>query len=179
MRTIYFAVVIALILSGCASPRYQTLYRYDPPADAVGRACLARCEPKLAECKADCKTAYEACVKRVGPEIDARYDEALRRFDDEYRRYRQEWINFNFHYSFGWGHFSPGYGFYDPWHDPFFHQPTPPNPPSREQIQARVHKEKCPADCGCQQPYDACFLTCGGKKIPETKCIANCPQGKP
>lgn len=178
MRTSLFALAIAILLSGCANPRYQTLYRYEPPADNEGRACLARCEPKLAACNAECKTTYEACVIRVAPEIEARYDEALKRYNIEFNHYRQELLNYELHRSISWGYYSP----YDPffaWPAPFYFQPIPPHPPSREQIQARVHQEKCPSDCGCQQTYDACFLSCGGQKIPETKCIAHCPEGKP
>ena len=179
MRSSLFALAIALFLSGCASPRYQMLYRYEPPTDAEGRACLAQCEPKLAECKANCKTTYDACVKRVEPEIDVRYDEALKRYEVEFAHYRREWLNYELHQSYGWGYYPPGYGAYYPWPAPFYYQPIPPHKPSREQIQTRVHREKCPSDCGCQQIYDACFLSCGGKMIPETKCIANCPQDKP
>lgn len=183
MRIYYFSLAVAILLAGCASPRYQTAYRYEAPSDAAGRACLARCEPQLAVCKADCKIHYDACVKRVEPEIAVRFDEALKQYDFEYRRYQQDLLNFNWHYSFGWGYYGHGhgygYGMFYPWHDPFFYQPSPPNPPSRERIHARVVQEKCSADCGCQSAYDGCFLSCGGKKIPETKCVANCPQGKP
>ena len=37
----------------------------------------------------------------------------------------------------------------------------------REHVQAAVEKQRCDSDCGCQPIYDACFLSCGGKKIPE------------
>lgn len=179
MRTSLFALAIVIFVSGCANPRYQTFYRYEPPTDSEGRACMAHCESKLAACKTECKTTYDACVKRVAPEIDVRYDEALKRYEVEFVHYRQELLNYELHQSIGWGYYPPGYEPFYPWPTPFYFQPIPPHKPSREQIQTRIHREKCPADCGCQQSYDACFLSCGGKKIPETKCIANCPQDKP
>jgi hypothetical protein len=35
--------------------------------------------------------------------------------------------------------------------------------------------EKCDPGCGCQAAYDGCFVACGGKRIPEQRCVANCP----
>ncbi len=42
----------------------------------------------------------------------------------------------------------------------------------------RFREARCGGDCGCQSPYDACFVGCGGKISTERRCIANCPAGK-
>jgi hypothetical protein len=53
-----------------------------------------------------------------------------------------------------------------------------PRKPSRDEEFNRLRMERCEVECGCQPIYDACFLVCGGKRIPEVKCIADCPEGK-
>ncbi len=46
--------------------------------------------------------------------------------------------------------------------------------PTREGVKAALEKTKCQADCGCLSAYDTCYVSCGGKRIPETVCIKNC-----
>ncbi|MDO9188476.1 MAG: hypothetical protein Q7U24_01285, partial [Sulfurimicrobium sp.] len=64
---------------------------------------------------------------------------------------------------------------YSPFGMPYYSPPFPPIKPSRNAVFERLRQERCDVDCGCQPVYDACFLSCGGKKIPETRCISNCP----
>ena len=33
----------------------------------------------------------------------------------------------------------------------------------------------CNQSCGCRQTYNACYEDCGGKVIPESVCVFNCP----
>lgn len=172
-------VVVAAGLAGCASPRYQTVYRYEPPMDTGSRACLEECEQKMSGCQQRCTADFQACLERIGPEVEERYGEALRRYEAELDCYRSELVHYQFYLSMSWGHphwYGPG--FYSPWPDPYWFPPTPPKKPSRTEEFDRLQQEKCEADCGCQPVYDACFLACGGKRIPEVQCIANCPVEK-
>ena len=175
-------MIMIAALSGCAGPRYQTVYRYEAPTDAAGRACLARCEPKLAACQTGCQGKYQTCLKAIEPTVEARYSDALKRYETELERYRHELDFYQLRSSLGWGYHSMGYGpwpyYYTPWPDPYYFAPTPPDKPSHDKLFKQVRQEKCENDCGCQPIYDACFLTCGGKKIPEVQCIAHCPKDK-
>jgi hypothetical protein len=171
-------LVVAAGLMGCATPRYQTVYRYEPPPDAAGHLCLAGCEQKLAMCQSHCKQTYDACAKSVEPLVDERYREAMKRYAMELEQYRWELDRYHMDMALGWGYPSAWHGPFHPWLDPYYWPPTPPDMPSREEISAKIRKEKCDADCGCLPLYDACFLSCGGKKIPEVKCFANCPPEK-
>lgn len=173
---------LAVGLTGCAAPgpRYQTSYRYEPPADAAGRACLEKIGQNQMQCQQRCSTEYQACLKIVEPQGQARYAEALMRYEVEMRRYNSELDRYQLYLSMsrGWPPRS-GYGFYSPWPEPYYYPPpVPPAKPSLEQELGRLRQEKCEVDCGCQATYDEGFLSCGGKKISERKCIANCPQGK-
>ena len=105
-------MIMIAVLSGCAGPRYQTVYRYEAPTDTTGRACLARCEPKLAVCQTDCQGKYQACLKAIEPMVEARYSDALKRYEVELERYRRELDFYQLRSSLDWGYHSMMYG---PW----------------------------------------------------------------
>lgn len=183
VRFFVLPVLFAALLAACATPRYQTVYRYEPPADAAGRACLAQCEQQLKVCQEDCAEGYTACVRSLEPEAKMRHAEALQRFEGELDQYRRELDRYHLSLSLGWGHFHDGWfggGWYDPWwpygwYGPPYYPPAPPRMPSYAEELAKLRTAECDRDCGCQPNYDACFLRCGGVKIPEQRCIANCP----
>jgi hypothetical protein len=174
-------LAVAAGIAGCATPRYQTVYRYEPPTDAAGRRCLAGCEQQLAACQSRCKQTYDACAKSVEPLAEQRYQEALKRYEMEFERYRWELDRYHMDLALGWGYpsmWSGPWRYCPPWPEPYYWPPTPPHKPSLNKELAQVQKEKCDGDCGCLPLYDACFLSCGGKKIPEVKCFANCAPEK-
>ena len=173
-------IAVLIGLTSCASPRYQTLYRYEPPTDAAGHACLERCEDKLSGCLSSCSITLQSCSKRIEPEAEARYSEALKRYEMELNIYRWELQRYEINQTLNWQYHSlaADHLHYYAWPRPYYFPPTPPRKPGRDELFNRLRKEKCETDCGCQPIYDACFLTCGGKKIPEVRCIANCPKDK-
>ena len=178
LRNLKFPVWLLLLasLAGCMSPRYQTLYRYEPPTDAAGKVCLEHCEQKLSICKNQCQDKHQACVKGIEPMVEARYQESLQRYQRELHYYQHAVDLYQRQLTLGWYYYDPYYGGW-----PYFHgyeprfPPTPPVKPDREKIFRQIALQQCDRDCGCQSLYDACFLGCGGMKIPEVKCVAHCP----
>ena len=179
-------LILAAGVLSCAGPRYQTVYRLKPPADPAAQDCLARCERQLGSCTDDCTDRYSACAASVEAEGEARYQDALKRYEGAQEQYRRDLERYRLSVSIGvgWGHGRGWYGagWYDPWwpygaYGPYYYPPQPPQPPSRAAELAEVRAEKCDQDCGCQPAYEACFLGCGGSKVPEQRCIANCPRG--
>lgn len=169
----FFTALLAILalLAGCASPRYQTVYRYEPPADADARPCLDKCEAALSACQSRCGETRQACLKTLDDEVEQAYAAALRRYAASLDLYRLELERYRFNLWLGWGH---GYWGYEPW--PSYYVPMmAPVPPSREAIRDRLAREKCDTDCGCQGRHEACFIGCGGRKVEEKRCIANCP----
>lgn len=166
-------------LAACANPRYQTAYRYDPPNDTAGRACIAQCEPKLASCQSQCAVKHQACVKSLEPQIEARLEQSLQLYQRDLQHYQYAYDQYQRHFAWGYRGYHPRFGAwpYYPGFDSSF-PPTPPLKPSRERIAALLTQQQCDRDCGCQPIYDACFLGCGGAKTPEVKCVANCPKEK-
>jgi hypothetical protein len=189
MNVARFALLLALGVGlwGCATPRYQTFYRYEPPTDAAARSCLTPCEQTQKTCLDQCEENYSACVRTLEPEAQARHADALMRYEGELAQYRRDLDRYHLSISLGWGHGGGWYGggwydrgWYDPWwpyggYRPYYYPPVPPQPPSYADELSKLSAEECDRDCGCQPNYDACFLACGGRKVPEERCIANCP----
>ena len=101
MRSSLFALVIALFLSACASPRYQTIYRYEAPTDTSARACLQSCEPKLATCQSNCQQRYQSCLKEIEPLVETSHGEAVKRYESELDRYRLELHHYQLQWAMG------------------------------------------------------------------------------
>ncbi len=165
-------------LAGCATPQYQTVYRYDPPADPQGLACLQGCEQQKETCQADCKSRYQSCQKDIEPLVEERYLQALKQYENDLRRYAysirqyelQQWLYWPYEH---WPHYRGHYVY--TWPGPYFPPPyLAPVMPTREGVRARLEKEKCQAYCGCLPAYDSCYVSCGGKRTPEAVCIKNC-----
>jgi hypothetical protein len=180
LRTLILCVV-AVGLASCAgpSPRYQSTYRYEPPVGSTGQACLEKCGQKMEACQQRCAADYQACLAGIEPLVEGRYSEALKRYADEVELYRWELERYQMYLSLSWhDSFWYGRGFHHPWPGPIYFPPVVPRKPSRDEEFNRLRMERCEVECGCQPIYDACFLACGGKRIPEVKCIADCPEGK-
>jgi hypothetical protein len=184
MLRILALLLFALAVSGCATPRYQTAYRYVPPEDVVGQSCLKSCEQAQTVCHADCQAAWQACTARVEPQLEARYAQALQQFAQDLRRYQLELDRYEQDLRLSWGPGHYGGMWHSPWHSTWLYpawptyafSPRPPGPqPTRDSLRAVLYREKCDDGCGCPANYDVCFLGCGGRKIPETRCVANCP----
>lgn len=171
-------LAVTLGLFGCATPRYETVVHRQVPAGAS--ACIQACERGLEICKASCAEKYQACLKAVEPEAEAHYRQTLDRYAQALEDYRRElaFQDFQLWTSFHWGHGRWGSFWYDPFPYSPYASPPVPRVPSREEDLNRFREARCGGDCGCQSPYDACFVGCGGKISTEQRCIANCPAGK-
>ncbi len=175
------ALVLSAVIAGCATPQYQTTVRLIPPVDAQGRACVQSCEARKATCQADCQMRYQACVKGLEPQIEARYVEALKQYALDLKRYANALRHYEMELQFEWLNRYPYRHPYwwDPWPAPYFPPPySEPAMPTREGVQAQLEKSNCQADCGCLPAYDSCFVGCGGQRLSETVCVKNCPPAK-
>lgn len=182
MRRIWHALMRAVMLvgvAGCAStnPVYQSSYRYEPPVDSAGQICAEKCEQKKGVCQQACTADYQSCLTRIEPLVDLRYGEALKRYAAALDRYRRDLDMYHLQLSLSRRDpFWYGQGYRQPWLGPIYFPPVAPRTPSRDAELNLLKKEKCDVECGCQPSYDTCFLACGGKRVPEEKCIVNCPK---
>ena len=175
----FAALALTAVVAGCATPQYQTTVRLIPPADAEGRACVAKCEAQKTACQTDCQTRYQACSAAVEPQVEARYTEALQQYTLELRQYAAALRHYELQMQLNWWYGPP---FHHPyWMHPFPVFPPPyrePVMPTREGVRAHLVKSTCQEDCGCLPAYDSCFVGCGGQRVSETVCIRNCPPAK-
>ncbi len=202
MSSIHRAIVLimSVSVSGCAflGPRYQITHRYEPPTHPAAVACLEKCAGRLKSCQQSCASTYQACLRRIEPLVEERYNSAIQRYErelDTYRRQMSPRYLGGGRAMLGWGRSAWGWGGYpwgwggSPWGGgwggpyyglgysyPFYYAPPPPSRPSRDREFDRLRQEQCEVECGCQSVQDACFLSCGGRKIIEERCIANCPK---
>ncbi|MCU0936182.1 MAG: hypothetical protein MUF66_08960 [Gammaproteobacteria bacterium] len=176
-------VLLLLLLTGCAGPRYQSVAYYEPPADPQGRLCLERCPQVLQACQDRCRVGYQACLADEEPQAQAHYQDLLRGYEADLSRYAAAAAGYGVGLGLGWGS-NPGWGWggygrgpwYDPWYPPAYYLGPPPKMPDRAREVRRYLQRTCGQDCGCQLEYDGCFLACGGRKTVEWQCVANCPS---
>ena len=170
-------LAVLLGLAGCAAPRYETIVHREKPTGASAQFCLESCERGLDGCKQKCAEKYQACLKQVAPEAEEHYTQTLNRYAEALERYRRDLTSYEFQL---WVNFNMGRGAY--WYDPFPFPhalpPSAPRAPSREEDLNRLRDARCGGDCGCQPPFDTCFLACGGKISTEQRCASNCPDGR-
>lgn len=181
----FAAMTLLAVLAGCATPQYQTTVRLISPSTEAGRACVQDCEAKKAACQANCQNRYQACVKALEPQVEARYLDALKQYELELKRYAVALRHYEMQLQFEWMHRYPfGYPFghpywWDPWPGLYFPPPyREPEMPTRDAVRAKLEETNCQTDCGCLPAYDSCFVGCGGQRVGETVCIKNCPPGK-
>jgi hypothetical protein len=189
VRSVAFAAVALLgLLTGCATPQYQTDVSLIPPADAQGRACVQDCDVKKTACQTDCKNRYQACVEAIEPQVEAHYEAALKQYEFDLKQYAAALRHYEMELHFGWmssyPYYYPYHPYYypywwDPWPGPYF-PPSYPEPvmPTRDSVRTQLVKSNCQDDCGCLPAYDDCFVGCGGQILRKTVCIKNCPPEK-
>ena len=124
-------MALAVGLTACATPPYQTVYRLEPPADAAGLACLEKCSARLAACQTQGAQTYQACVQSVEPLFQQRYAQALQRYEEALDRYAAELRSYKLQIWLDWRHRG---WWYDPWPGPRWYPYPPPRKPSRETV---------------------------------------------
>ncbi len=182
MSNSIFSAVLVSLLIGCATPAYQMYYRFEPPTSADGQRCVQGCEQALADCGTACQAEWKACTDRVEPQVEAGFVQALKDYEVDLKRYRRNLDMYEWDLRLNWG----------PWHSGVWDAPWPyrswygmnfplyrmPEQPTRDSVRSDLRKTQCKDDCGCQVKHDACYLGCGGRKVPERECVTNCPEAK-
>lgn len=197
--------LIALGLTACAGPRWQTVYQYEPPAGGEGVACAQRCVDKQQACRFECEDRHQHCLDRADSAARDGFDELMYRYDLEMRayyadqaRYEVEWD----HYEHRRAHLAHEKSRFDrrckedardrtacelaekarrELKHLERHRPLAPSRPYRPSLADEIAEARagCSRDCGCIETYNACYAACGGRVIPQQRCIDNCPDGVP
>jgi hypothetical protein len=165
--------MISISLFGCATPRYETRYRYEPPASSEGVSCIKNCDGILSSCRSQCRTTWLACTAHVETQLETRYVQALKEYAGNLQHYRLELEQYELSRWMDWNQGFDGY-----WRSPWPYHPwsgyipmplSPGDPPTRESVRESLYKSQCKDDCGCQVKFDTCYTGCGGHILHDTR----------
>ena len=59
---------------------------------------------------------------------------------------------------------------------PLRSEPAAPNKPSLSEETTRVRALRCENECGCQDGFKACYISCGGQVETLRYCLENCEE---
>ncbi len=170
MKLYRLVLLLPLVLAACA-PQTVLVKRYLPPVDATGQTCLQTCEAQLAACQSRCKAERDACEAQAEGRARETLPAALDAYAAAMERYRTDMLFWRLnHWQTGvyFGHGRPRWGAGWFMHDYDPPPELPPGPPTLAMEKARALRA-CRKDCGCQPPYEACFLRCGGRIVEEQR----------
>ncbi len=196
---------LALGLGACAGPRWQTVYQYEPPAGPQAQTCTQRCIDHQQSCRVSCEDRHQQCLYRA--EINARdsyelsrhhYAREMQAWQIEYALYESDWRRHE-HQRERLEYDQRHYGKRckdDPrdrtacelaerakreLRSLSSHRPYPPSRPYTPSLSDEIAEaqSRCTRDCGCIETYNACYASCGGRVVPQQRCIDNCPDGIP
>jgi len=191
-------VFIALFFVGCG-PRYMIKNQYIPPASSASQSCLNKCSSIRQGCQNLCQQNYQYCLDDAYAKAKAVEVEEQRAYEIAYSRYRMDamqyehelrnWQRDYYDYSRDLSHYQSQC---ERNRDAYACQkrdelqrymkrlshdrprePWVPARPTFEQILVN-QQSFCTTNCGCEQSYDNCFVSCGGQVIPHKICVENC-----
>ncbi len=193
----YLLPVFLLFLISCStSPEYRIEKLYiDGKTD-----CVKKCYIEKQNCEEKCEIQYQTCQKNAYKRakdiylvLEEKYYEKLKIYERLYREYLTKYDSWFSRYSMVFD----TYQYYrnrcqkdskDRYSCDIYRQinseldhlrflkPTPPEKPIPPDFKKILKQEKsiCTKDCKCDQKFDICFSTCGGKIDIKKICIKNC-----
>lgn len=187
-----------LFFWGC-SPKYVMKYEYIPSNDEGFNVCTTQCEIK----RNSCQVAFEAQKQDCLNEAKKRAEDIFRvensQYKEKYAIYEQKYqIYYDKVYQIqlqrdvvyrDYQYFSHRCDYehekyacrrarnlryeLDVFDNKSFYKPVEPSKP----ILSKIYNQEarfCPKNSQCDNVYDKCYTSCGGKIIPHRVCIENC-----
>ncbi|TCK03387.1 hypothetical protein [Phorcysia thermohydrogeniphila] len=196
-KLLYVTTCLSLMLASCGSPRYIVKYKYVPPQNS--KECLKSCEVKFEECQKSCNEKFQRCINKSWEEARKIYQAELLSYRKElsaYREKRRNYLNDLIEWNEQFKRVYRDYRFFssicrrtkeryacerkrelrellDTVKAEKPKKPSKPKEPSLDSIFREI-SSKCTTQCGCQELFNNCFVSCGGKLIPYKMCIENC-----
>lgn len=192
MKLLIFMLLV-VVMSGCASPEYQTRYAFSPPANKQGVACVQRCAAQLQQCKVRFNQSAQQCVVRARQqariEMPGRvkaYENALDVWETRMQRYQRDISMYelqrrNYRMMRGLSHAGCRGGKtehnkdcrrnYLRWRGAFWldepvYPGKAPRRPTLKAVTTEIAKETCAQDNQCVVNYRQCYTGCGGTVKP-------------
>ncbi len=191
-------VAITVFLVSCGGPRYAVEFSYIPGKDY---SCLKECQKRRENCVAKCEERYNRCVLSAQKKaVDlyekelSSYRKKLEEYDRLLRIYQKELSVWSSNYE----QMKKDYVFFREiclkekknyacsradeikrkLREEKYKRPIKPLKPVRPDLGTIVSKlsSLCKRDCCCEELYNSCFVSCGGKLVPHRFCIENCKE---
>ena len=195
MRKLIF--LLTFLMLSCGGPKYIVKYEYIPPENNEG--CLKKCNEVFNDCRLNCEQKKQVCFNKVHVEAQKVYEKELSDYEKALASYRQEkrnYLNEIARWNDRYNSFYRDYNYFKDicrknkdnyactraeeikeillsLHREKPEKPEKPKKPDFHQILKEL-ETTCRMNCSCQEVFDNCFTSCGGKLIPHRICIENC-----
>lgn len=195
MRKLYFFLLLAIAFLYSCSPKYKIEKVYIP--QKADKECIEKCEKKREECRKECLKEKKKCLneaikraKEIFKQQEKIYKERLKAYFNQYDRYLTEYRQWQEKYlrlKEDFQYYSRKCKIDKNWCDEkdYYKQllddwlrfkPKKPIKPEEPSFNSILEKQQslCRYDCCCENEFDACFQSCGGKVKIKKICIENC-----
>lgn len=192
MRKVLLSLCAVLLLTAC-SPKYETRYELTPPKTTAGLAGIKSCDVKAQQCAQRCGEKYDQCslkaqqeAAKVLPKMLHDYELELARWERRYSDYQRDLLLYRMMRDLRTEHRHckkdekcnhSHRRYYDYFDYPFIYPSSPgsrPSKPTLASVAAKIRKQTCRKDCGCQTQFRQCYSANGGLVKPHQVCVKNC-----
>jgi len=201
MKNVLMFCIVCLLFSGCG-PRFIVKNEYVPPIETENsKKCLNTCNITSDFCQQKCQNNYKDCsdkafntAKNIEKQEVIKYNNEVRHYQDEYYRYERENRMFEDDYYRMNEELNRDNYECRKHNDRFscdranetknrvehlrHKKPYPPIQPEQPNFNVILSDQQrvCESskECGCQNTYDQCFSSCGGKINFQRICVDNC-----
>jgi len=189
-------VMSLLMLSACG-PRYKLVDHFDAPLDPVAKQCVQSCNQETQSCSQECSKNHARCLddarrkaQHAMPEQLDFYAVELDLYARDKRRYGLEMDELRETQQFLRRKIihaearcidrkkDKGCLVAEALSDRLYHlsEPNKPSMPIKPSVRSLTdeYAAHCDSNCGCQQQFKRCYVSCGGKARTEKVCVSNC-----
>ncbi len=194
-------LLIIFLFSCSTSPEYKIEKLY---LDG-NKECIKTCQTKKLKCEKQCKSEYEKCINTAYKRAKETYNILVKQYEKELKIYNSLFDKYLHEYDQWFSKYSLIFDSYQYYRDRCqkdkkdsyscykynqlkselehlrYLKPYPPNKPTPPDFKKILQDEKnnCINRCSkCEEQFDICFTTCGGKISIKKICVKNCDKQK-
>jgi len=188
---------LILLLTGCASPVYETVTDRRFPARTESTIlCMDNCNNYQNVCSQDCQQYYEVCLIDQKETAEKNFSIDLLQYNVDLANYNTKLTKYNIEkseYEDQFSHLQSRIsqakrycnqkGIKDCKQARYYTiqwlaltSPKKPQEPQPISLHSQITKyqSSCKKDCECDRLFDQCFLGCGGQIQERSVCVRNC-----
>jgi len=204
MKIIYYFTFFCLLLFTGCGPKYIIKSEYTPPPETKNsKLCLDNCQNKQIKCQENCQNNFQNCMLNAHDLAKKSEGQRIQNYQYQMQQYNiryQEFSYRNMNYDREIQHLNSLSHMKDRECKKYgdkrscmelsniqkdlkhlkHKKPYPPVQPGYPDFNSLLldQQEKCSIlkDCGCENNYNQCFSSCGGKINFHQICVENCDK---